>query len=571
MSVFLSSFREDFRRAHQRAALQALLARMSGRSIDLLSFDEVRRRLQAGSTAERGLQDIPVAAIIGTVGRTTDFTRDFLPRESSDEVRWARVAAANQDMALGGLPPIDVYKIGDAFFVKDGHHRVSVARENGQATIQANVTEVMTSVPFTSATQPADLILKSEYAEFLSQTELGRSRPEVDLTVSTPGQYDRLLDFIHVHRYFKGRLDNRPLTLPEAAESWLDEAYLPVVMIIRDHGVLRDYPDQTETDLYIWLVDHTQELRQALGWDVPPSALATALAEGYEPDARPGVGRRILKAVVPNALEDGPATGVWRRAHLERRYVDRLFPEILVPISGSPTSWRALEQAIVIAKREKATLFGLHVGDPTNPGAQAHQAEFRRMCVAAGVPGQLAVEDGDVTDKICQRAALADLVVLNLAFPPGPRTLDRLSSGFSAIVRRCPRPLLAVPETRPVLDHVLLAFDGSAKAREALFICAYLAGAWGSRLTVLTVEDGHLTGADAVQFAHQYLEFHEVEATFVSQAGQAAEVIAELAAAEGADIVAMGGYGRVPLLEVVVGSVVNRILPLVRRPVLICR
>jgi nucleotide-binding universal stress UspA family protein len=131
--------------------------------------------------------------------------------------------------------------------------------------------------------------------------------------------------------------------------------------------------------------------------------------------------------------------------------------------------------------------------------------------------------------------------------------------------------LLAVPETRPVLDHVLLAFDGSAKAREALFICAYLAGAWGSRLTVLTVEDGHLTGADAVQFAHQYLEFHEVEATFVSQAGQAAEVIAELAAAEGADIVAMGGYGRVPLLEVVVGSVVNRILPLVRRPVLICR
>ncbi len=571
MSVNLSSFREDFRRAHQRAALQALLARMTGRSVDLLSFDDVRRRLRAGSTAERGLQEIPVASIIGTVGRTTDFTRDFLPRESSDEVRWARVAAANNDMSLGGLPPIDVYKIGDAFFVKDGHHRVSVARENGQPTIQANVTEVMTSIPFTSDTQPEDLIIKSEYADFLAQTELDQSRPGVVLSVSSLGQYERLLNFIDVHRYVKERLGDHSLTLPEAAASWIDEAYLPVVMIIRDHGLLRDYPDQTEADLYIWLVDHTQELREALGWEVPPSALATALAEGYRPDARLGVGSRILKAVVPDALADGPAAGVWRRTHLERRYVDRLFPEILVPISGYPTSWRALEQAIVIARREKATLFGLHIGNPASPGAQAHQAEFKRLCEEAGVPGQLAIEEGDVTDKICQRAALADLVVLNLAFPPGPRTLDRLSSGFSAIVRRCPRPLLAVPEMRAALDHVLLAFDGSAKAREALFICAYLAGAWGSTLTVLTVEDNRLPEGDAVGFARQYLEFHEVQATFVTQAGNAADVIAARAAGDDVDLVAMGGYGRTPLMEVVVGSVVNQILPLVHRPILICR
>jgi nucleotide-binding universal stress UspA family protein len=131
--------------------------------------------------------------------------------------------------------------------------------------------------------------------------------------------------------------------------------------------------------------------------------------------------------------------------------------------------------------------------------------------------------------------------------------------------------LLAVPAPRSALDHVLLAFDGSAKAREALFICAYLAGAWGSTLTVLTVEDNRLPKGDALGFARQYLEFHEVQATIVTEAGNAAEVIAARAAADDADVVAMGGYGRTPLMEVVVGSVVNQILPLVHRPILICR
>jgi hypothetical protein len=116
----------DFHGARRKAALQELIARLRGEPVDLLSYEEVRQRLKARSQVEKGLQDVLLDAIIGSVGRYTDFTRGFLPRSEVDPYRWARIKAAAT--GLTGLPPIEVYKIGDVYFVRDGNHRVSVAR-----------------------------------------------------------------------------------------------------------------------------------------------------------------------------------------------------------------------------------------------------------------------------------------------------------------------------------------------------------------------------------------------------------------------------------------------------------
>ncbi|NWF80052.1 MAG: universal stress protein [Chloroflexi bacterium] len=121
-----------FRRAWSRAYLADILARLTGRSNDLIAFEEACRSLKGQVSSQRELREIPLDAIVGSVGRYTDFTRQFLPRRCSDEDRWSHVMAVMDDPP--GTPPIHVYQIGAAYFVLDGNHRVSIiatARERG--------------------------------------------------------------------------------------------------------------------------------------------------------------------------------------------------------------------------------------------------------------------------------------------------------------------------------------------------------------------------------------------------------------------------------------------------------
>ncbi len=138
--------------------------------------------------------------------------------KSEDQVRWARVKTMVDDPMSTGLPPIDVYKVGEVYFVLDGNHRVSIAREEGFEFIEAHVIEVKTDIPLTADTQPDDLIIKSEYADFLAQTDFASLRPGVDLSVTVPGQYEKLLEHIQVHRYFMGH--RFPTGYPIPGSGW---------------------------------------------------------------------------------------------------------------------------------------------------------------------------------------------------------------------------------------------------------------------------------------------------------------------------------------------------------------
>jgi hypothetical protein len=171
---------QDFHSAHLRGKLQGVLARITGRSNELLSYEEVADKLKLQGRVDKGVQMIPVDAIIGSVGRYTDFTRTFLPRRANDEQRWANVKAATLDPVGEGLQPIEVY------FVVDGNHRVSIARQEGWKTMQAHVIEIQTDIPLTPDVQPDELIVKAEYADFLEQTGLNRSQVPVELRTTIP-------------------------------------------------------------------------------------------------------------------------------------------------------------------------------------------------------------------------------------------------------------------------------------------------------------------------------------------------------------------------------------------------
>ena len=572
--LLYSAALRDFHEARRQAAIQDFKARVTGKSDDLLSYEEISKLLKVEGVTKLGLQDIPLDAIVGSVGRYNDFTRTFLPRRDSARERWAKIKL--KATYRGGLPPIEVYKIGQTYFVLDGNHRVSVVRQLGGTHIQAYVTEVHTQVPLSPDVSPDELIISVRRAEFMRQSGLGVSHPEADLSVTAPGQYRVLEAQIAEHRRKLALEREGTVPFKEAAGGWYEDVYEPVARIIRDQEILSDFPGRTETDLYVWASRRQEELEEELGWDVRSEAVVGDLAARYGTRLERVVSRlseRLLDSV-PVDLEAGPEPGQWRREQGRDRTGTALFPDVLVPISGSERGWLALDQALIVAERERSTLHGFHVvrstADRNGSRAQAVQEAFDRRCRMAGVPGRLTVEVGPVARTICQRARWSDLVVANLAHPPGPGPVRKLGSGFGTLIRRCSRPILAVPRVLP-LNSALLAYDGSPKSQEALFVATCLARRWRIPLVALTVLENHRTTSEAQAQARDYLEQHGVAATYVEAGGPVADAILDAADQAGSDLIILGGYGFKPALELVLGSTVDRLLRDCTYPLLICR
>ncbi|MGE5249387.1 MAG: universal stress protein [Bacteroidota bacterium] len=543
----------DFQAAHQSAAIQELLARLSGRSNNLLSYEEIARMLRLKGSSDAGTRSIPIQAIVGTVGRYTDFTRTFLPRNAGDQERWSRVKTAFMDATGLSMPPIEVYKVGEAYFVLDGNHRVSIARQEGMEFIDAHVVEIRTNVPLTANMKPDELIIQAEHAEFLEVTGLMDLRPNVDLTVTVPGQYAKMMEQIRVREYLLEQEGGQGGSFRRAVEEWYDGSYIPLVETLRDRGLLRWFPKRTLTDLYVWIAENRAALEKQFGGEIRSDAAAADL---------------ILK----RRIREG--AGSWRKARTVTRYTDRLFADILVPLNGDPKSWAALEQAIPIARCEGAVLHGLHVvrspGEADAPQALAVQAEFDRRCAEAGVEGGLVIEPGEISQKIRERASIADLVVLNVMHPPRGG-LPAIRSPFRALIANSSRPLLVVPGKPTEFERALLVYDGSPQAQEALFVAAYLAEIWKTGLVLLTTLDDAGARTESQDYIRRYLEIHEVEAEFLPGGREALRSLKTITQDARADVILTGSYSGSFLQPIIGGSLLDAVLRESRLPIFICR
>src|SRR5512145_727512 len=158
----------DFGRVRRRAWYRDVLAKLAGRSNQLLSYESVKRSLKLGGPIYRGVKTVPVAQIVGSVDRYRDFDDVFLPKQDNSAPRWKSIARAFYSDV--DLPPVRLYQVGDAYFVMDGHHRVSVAREQGVDFIDAEVQEVVSRVPIGADVRSEDLRVLHEYRRFLDRT-----------------------------------------------------------------------------------------------------------------------------------------------------------------------------------------------------------------------------------------------------------------------------------------------------------------------------------------------------------------------------------------------------------------
>lgn len=278
---------ERFRRSLMRAQFADLLGMMSGRNRDLVSYEEVARRVKAYQQIEQGTQMIPLNAIVGSVGRYRDFNKEFLPRSNINKDRWTRVDSVLH--SLEGYPPIEVYKIGDVYFVRDGNHRVSVGRANGLTHIEAYVTEVQTAIPLTHDDFERDQwLVKIEHADFQQKTRLDELRPDNNVRITVPGRYTILLRHIFVHQYLRNQdLDREGsrqwLGWFDAVTSWYDNVYTPICAAIHDYGLLDQFPNRTEADLYLWVTHHREELASLYELaPLSPEAAVATFAQMYD-------------------------------------------------------------------------------------------------------------------------------------------------------------------------------------------------------------------------------------------------------------------------------------------------
>jgi hypothetical protein len=277
MTSFDEQVRSDFERARQKAFFHDLIALMRRRPNDLIPYHEVKKRVSPEAESYRGMQAVPVDQIIGSVDRFKDFDRAFLPRHNYTKGRWQNVDRAyHQDVRL---PPVQLYKVGDVYFVKDGNHRVSVARERGVDFIDAEVIEGHIRVPLYASMSPFELLKQVEYAEFLRLTNLDRLRPDHDIEPTALGRYDEIWDHILLHQEWMRERHKEPTTTEEAVISWYEHVYLPIVRVARERGIIERFSGRSEADIYLWVMAHRHELEERGGEEVDAETSAETYAD----------------------------------------------------------------------------------------------------------------------------------------------------------------------------------------------------------------------------------------------------------------------------------------------------
>lgn len=253
----------DFLRMRRRQVLAKLVRRLSRGPDDvnlILPFDEVVAAL--GYEGERyiGLRTIKLSSIVGSVESRRDFDRRFRPTSTRVRERWERLALAQRRGE--SVPPIDVNKVGEMYFVRDGHHRVSVAFATGQPSIEAYVTEVRTTLPAEHIRTRRDLVGKSYERMFISRVPLAPSA-RARITVSDPWSYAELGECVEAWGFRYSQHKREFCDRAEIARRWFTDEYVPVVRMLREADLLGS---GTEAEAYMRVATERYRLILAHEW-----------------------------------------------------------------------------------------------------------------------------------------------------------------------------------------------------------------------------------------------------------------------------------------------------------------
>ncbi len=271
--------RNDFDKARRRAVRSELNSKIRGKANRLIPFEEIRAELRQQNAIYRGVHQIPIDKIIGSVGRYNDFTKEFLPLSDAMAGRWINVQSLTSSI---GWPPIELYKVADAYFVRDGNHRTAIARQMDLKTIEAQVWEFETDIEILQDETVDEVLIKIGLENFERKTNIASIDPNHNIHFTAPGRYSELKVQIENLRSNISRIDGTEISFEDAVPLWYELIYLPTLQIIEDSGLIEQFPGRTEADLFVWLSIHRHQLAKRYGDYDNLIDLATVLTERYK-------------------------------------------------------------------------------------------------------------------------------------------------------------------------------------------------------------------------------------------------------------------------------------------------
>lgn len=272
----------DFSKARMREKLATIGAFLSPGKRRLLALDEVRSILKIRGEEYQGVKAVALELIIGSEGRYRDFARGFLPRHGYLKDRWVRIDSAHYHDII--LPPIRLYELGGVYFVRDGNHRVSVAKLQGALYIDAEVVSLSSTIRIDKGMGIDDIrraLIAFEKKEFYAQTLFGQITDDSDLDFTSPGAYDKIVEHILVHKYYINQGSTSEIDFVAAIDSWYRSVYAPIAGAIRAEGLESRFHGRTVGDLYLFISNHWEELKKRYGIHYPASEAARDFSSRY--------------------------------------------------------------------------------------------------------------------------------------------------------------------------------------------------------------------------------------------------------------------------------------------------
>ncbi len=283
MQYIQTQSESDFAKAKSKAFFNEIQHLLTPEEATLISLNDVKKLIKPQNETYVGMKTIPIEKIVGSEGRYQDFDNKFFPKSSHLKNRWQHVdEAAIQAI---DLPPIKVYEISGLYFVRDGNHRVSVAKARGTEFIDAEVVSLQSEIVLKTPDNIADMvkqIINYEKRVFYSETNFGDITDYWCLDFSRTGRYDVIYNHILTHKYFINQNKAEEVTMEEAILSWFNNVYLPLAINIRKKHILRSFPKRTIGDLYVWIVRYWNDLKMKFGNDIPIDQAITKFKKTYK-------------------------------------------------------------------------------------------------------------------------------------------------------------------------------------------------------------------------------------------------------------------------------------------------
>ncbi len=273
---------EDFSKARIKANFDLFVSVLQMKRRDLLSLYDVKELLKPKTETYIGVKPIEIKKIIGSEGRYQDFNRTFLPKKEMLRSRWQSIDRAH--LQYVDLPPVNVYKIGDSYFVRDGNHRVSVAKTRGVEFIDASIVELGTEItpePGMTMAKLKKKVIDYERKRFLKEYHIIGDMEISKINFSAPGRYTEMLHHIEVHKYYLNEKSDGELAFLEASESWYENVYMPIIQEVRRDKILSKFPGRTEGDMYMWIIRYWEELKKKYGEAMTVERATRDITEKY--------------------------------------------------------------------------------------------------------------------------------------------------------------------------------------------------------------------------------------------------------------------------------------------------